>query len=187
MPFNNYAESALLCNVSVKGAIDGGSMNAFRGDMIIEEGSIADAQGRRNPPKSVLSQAVCLSKDGKIIMLAGAINKLEFLPELMERYQSDFAADIDVLLYVDNLEKPFTVELNGLLCKLIPRDEGAIWSLLMDDLRMEKSDFKGQSAETKVLTMFEALKDFKPKYETTSFDDALGYTREVVKEARGPV
>lgn len=63
----------------------------------------------------------------------------------------------------------------------------AVWKMLMDDLRLEKSDFKGQSAEDKVITMFEVLDDFKPSFEKLDCNDALGLTVEVKKEARGPV
>ena len=57
----------------------------------------------------------------------------------------------------------------------------------MDDLRLDKDDFKGQSAEDKVITMFDAIKGFKPRYEQVTLDDAAKLTVAVKKEARGPV
>lgn len=187
MIFDQYTENALLCNVSVKGETSTSGTTVFRGDMVIEEGEIADAQGRRLPPKSVLKQAVVLSEGDKLSVVSGAIDDIVFIPQFIEKYSADFAESVNLLFYVSNISKGMIVEVEGYNCTLIPHDEGAVWTMLMDDLRLEKSDFKGQSAEDKVITMFDALKDFKPKFETKSYNDALGFTVAITKEARGPV
>ena len=109
------------------------------------------------------------------------------LPEYIDKYQADFASDITLLFYVTNISRPMFVTINDVKTTLIPHNEGAVWTMLMDDFRLEKSDFKGQSAEDKVVTMFDALQDFKPKFETKTYNDALGFTIQVTKEARGPV
>ncbi|SMF28078.1 hypothetical protein SAMN02745866_01795 [Alteromonadaceae bacterium Bs31] len=186
MPLANYAENKLLCNVSVNGATSTSGIFAFRGDMIIIEGEVADAQGRRHPPKAVLKQAVVLATGEKLTNLAGAVDDIGYLPGFVEKYGSDFAEDIRLVFYVSNIGRPLYTEIKGFSCILIPQD-GAVWTMLMDDLRLEKSDFKGQSAEDKVITMFEDLSGFKPKYETFGYNEALSFTVQSKKEARGPV
>ena len=187
MILEQYAEQSLLCNVSVNGLTSTKDNYAFRGDIVIEEGEIADTQGRRLPPKSVVKQAVVLVSANKIKMIAGALDDIVQVPEFVGKYGSDFSDDIKLLFYVSNINKAVKVTIDGKLSVLLPHDEGAVWTMLMDDLRLEKSDFKGQSAENKVITMFEALESYVPKCEEKSYNDALGYTVEVKKEARGPV
>lgn len=187
MILETYAQNALLCNVSVNGETSSSGLYAFRGDMVVEEGEIADAQGRRHPPKSVVKQAVVLCNAEKITAVAGAVDDLGYLPGFIAKYNADFADGIIMLFYVANVNRPMTVAIEGYQAVIIPHDDGAVWTMLMDDLRMEKSDFKGQSAEDKVITIVDGLKEFNPKYEEKSFNDALSFTVEVKKEARGPV
>lgn len=187
MLLDTYESNQLLGNQSVKGATTSAGKFAFRGDLVIEEGEIADAQGRRMPPKSVVKQAVMLLSDSKILGIAGEIHSLDLLAEFSAKYCADIDPALPILFYVANLGKPLKVEWSGLNFILIPHEDGAVWNTLMDDLRLDKDDFKGQSAEDKVITMFDAIKDFKPKYESVALDDAAKFTIEVKKEARGPV
>jgi len=48
-----YEQQSLLCNVSICAATTQAGVDAFRGDLVLEEGDIADASGRRMPPRSV--------------------------------------------------------------------------------------------------------------------------------------
>jgi len=71
--------------------------------------------------------------------------------------------------------------------QLQAHEEGAVWNTLADDLRLDKEDFKGQSAEDKVLTVYAALRDYRSKLETLSYEAALGCTVAHRREARGPI
>ncbi|MCF0017218.1 hypothetical protein LZ639_17975 [Pseudomonas stutzeri] len=61
MLLKTYETQNLLCNVSVNGATTTPDTYAFRGDLVLEEGEIADASGRR-PPWS--SRRSCSSSRG---------------------------------------------------------------------------------------------------------------------------
>lgn len=187
MLFDTFSESSLLCNVSVTGATSESGTIAFRGDMIIVEGDIADAQGRRLPPKSTVKQAVALAKNDKMFFISGAVDDVKSIPAFIDRYKDTFADDVLIIFYTRNLGKGIFTTINGVPCTLSPHDEGAVWSMLMDDFRLEKSDFKGQSAEDKCITMYEGETDFKPKFEEVDFTCVSDYTIEVKREARGPV
>ncbi len=187
MLLKTYESNNLLCNTSVNGATSQAGLYAYRGDLVLTEGEIADDAGRRLPPTAVVKQSSVLVKDGKITMCSGIIHDLNKVPEFVERYRHDLAPGVSVLFYIENLSKPLIVDLDGVNMILIPHEEGAAWQTLMDDLRLDKDDFKGQSAEDKVVTMAEALADFKPKYDSLSFNEATAFISEIKREHRGPV
>jgi hypothetical protein len=187
MLLKTYEAQNLLCNLSVLGATSKADTYAFRGDLVVTEGEIADDAGRRLPPTAVVKQAVVLAVGDKLAMVAGGLVHLADLPLFIERYRGDLAADVSVLFYVEDLTKALITELDGVPMILLPHEEGAIWNTLMGDLRLDKEDFKGQSAEDKVITQYEALKTFKPKLETVAFDTALTFVSKIQREHRGPV
>lgn len=187
MLLSTYEAQNLLCNLSVKGATSKAGVEAFRGDLVLVEGEIADASGRRLPPLAVVKQATVLFKDDKIAMISGILVELAHLPSFIERYRGDLATGVNVLFYVENLSKPMIVELDGVPMILLPHEEGAAWNTLMGDLRMDKDDFKGQSAEDKVITMADGLASYKPKLDTRTYEEALGFVVTHQREHRGPV
>lgn len=188
MLLKTYQERSLLCNQSVLGSTTQPGIEAFRGDLVLEEGDIADAAGRRLPPKSVIKQATLLVRDNKQWMSAGALADLATLPLFIEMYRDDLAPDVQVLFYVENLGKGLRVTLDGVDILLLPHaDGGAVWNTLMEDLKLDKEDFKGLSAEDKLLVIRDALDDFKPKVESLDFQQALDYIVESRRELRGPI
>lgn len=189
MLLNTYESKSLLCNLSVKGATTQPGVEAFRGDLVLREGEIADDAGRRLPPTAVIKQAAILVKNDKLEMIAGALTDLAHLPLLIEMYKHDLAPDVRVLFYVENIGKNLTIDVDGVICLLQPHAEGgAVWSLLMDDLRLDKDDFKGQSPEDKVITIYDALLTYKIKSESPSLQEALNTCIvESRRETRGPV
>lgn len=188
MLLKTYEEKCLLCNLSVNGATTQADTYAYRGDLVLAEGEIADDAGRRLPPTAVVKQATVLVKGDKISMISGIIVELAQVPLFVERYRQDLAADLKVLFYVQDLTKSLITELDGITIILLPHlDGGAAWQTLMDDLRMDKDDFKGQTAEDKVITMAEGLADYKPKLDTLSFEQCLTFVSKIQREHRGPV
>lgn len=189
MLLNTYESQNLLCNLSVKGATTQAGVEAFRGDLVLLEGEIADDAGRRLPPTAVIKQAALLAKDGKVQMIAGALSDLALVSAFVEKYKKDLAPGARIMFYVENIGKLLSIDVDGVVCLLKPHEEGgAVWSLLMDDLRLDKEDFKGQSPEDKVITIYEAMADFKPKTESPSLQEALSsFIVESRRESRGPV
>ncbi|MEM0911999.1 MAG: hypothetical protein AAGJ37_13550, partial [Pseudomonadota bacterium] len=187
MLFETYANNSELCNVSVNGATSQDGKFAFRGDMVIVDGDIADAQGRRHPPKVTLKQAVALSTQDALSMVAGAVDDVADIKSFVAKYDTDLSENTALLFYAANISKSLKVNVDGKTVTVIPHDDGAVWTLMMDDLCLEKSDFKGQSAEDKVITMYDALLDFSPRFDEVEFDEALSFITEVKREMRGAV
>jgi hypothetical protein len=58
---------------------------------------------------------------------------------------------------------------------------------VIDELALEKSDFKGQSSADKLVTLLDELKGYKPKYPTTPLADVLAGATDVTREGWGAV
>jgi hypothetical protein len=188
MLLKTYETRCLICNLSFLGASTQPDTFAFRGDLVLEEGDIADASGRRMPPRSVVKQAAVLEQNGKLTMVVGGLIDLAFLPLFLENYRADLAPNVQVLFYVENLGKAQQVDLDGVIINLLPHfDGGAIWNTLMGDLKLDKDDFKGRTAEDKLLVLQKALTGYSPKVEIVTFQQALGHVVELRRESRGPI
>jgi hypothetical protein len=189
MLLNRYDERALLTNANIKEKTSQ-NLGAYRGDLVLEEGEIADAQGRRKPPLSCIKQVAMLAGEDKIVFISGFLEKLELLPLFYEKYAADLAEDLVAVFYVENIPKPIQVTFHGVKQVLLPmiEGEGTVWNDLNEELALEKTDFKGQSAADKVVTVYNTVKtDYHPKYPEVSWEDALAGTVEVKKELRGAV
>jgi hypothetical protein len=90
-------------------------------------------------------------------------------------------------MFVVNIDKPMVVQLGGLDIAAIGMQEGLIWNELIDLAALEKGDFKGQSPTGKIVTVYKALSDFKPKGDKLGFEEALNSTVELTRAGRGPV
>lgn len=187
MLLDRYEQQSLLYNINFKDAAGTDGWQAYRGDLTLVEGEIADASGRRKPPVAGIAGAVILTNGEKIKMIAGFLDAISDLPVFIERYSGDFADDMKALFYVPNVHAPIQAEAAGKTFVLIPLTDGMVWNEMMDELSLEKSDFKGQSAAEKVVTMYEGFASYKPKYATLSLDEALSKATSAKREDRGPV
>lgn len=187
MLLTRYEQEQLLFNANLKGNTSQADTEAYRGDLVLEEGEIADIQGRRKPPHSVVKQVALLATAGKLTFVSGFMEKIESLPLFADKYGKDLAEGAPIVLFVENIAAPLHVTYHGANYALIPMLEGenTVWNELLEMLGLEKGDFKGQSAEDKVLTVYEAVKsDFKTGSPAMDFATASAHAVTVKKEAR---
>lgn len=187
MLLDSYEQSGLFYNANFKEATTTGGMSAYRGDLVLVEGEIADDKGRRKPPVAGMLGAVVLADAEKIKLLAGSLDDLAQIDILLEKYGAAFAPEMRAVLYVVNIAKPMKTTAGGVEFVLIPMTDGMVWNELVDELALEKGDFKGQSSADKLVTVLEAFKDYKPKYETVSLEEAKTRVNGNKRESRGPV
>jgi hypothetical protein len=185
MLFDTYEPKGLLFNMNFKEAA--GNYAGYRGDLVLELGEIGDAHGHRKPPVSTIKNTIVLAENDKIKLYVGSLDELELLPKVLDYYQADFAPDVRMILFVVNINKPLVIELGGLSISAIGMQEGLIWNELIDIAALDKGDFKGQSPTEKIVTVYKALSDYKPKGDKVSFDEALKRTVELKRAGRGPV
>lgn len=185
MLFDAYEQKGLLFNMNFKEA--NGSFAAYRGDLVLELGEVGDALGHRKPPVATIKNTIVLAEDDKIKLYVGSLDELELLPKVLDYYQADFTPDVRIILFVVNINKPLIIDAGGLSIAAIGMQEGLIWNELIDIAALDKSDFKGQSALEKIITVYKALSDFKPKGDKVSFMEALTRTVELKRAGRGPV
>lgn len=172
MLFDQYESQGLLYNVNFKETTSTAGLIAYRGDLILVEGEVADEQGRRKPPVSLIIGAAAIAEGDTLKMLVGSIDDIAQLPQVIERYLPACTAETRLLMYVVNLGKPMLVEVAGLTLPLVPMAEGMVWTTLCDELRLDKDDFKGQSSGNKVLTVYKAMADFKARFPVCSLEEA---------------
>jgi hypothetical protein len=150
----------------------------------LREGSTTD----RKPPELLLRQTAILADSEKFIFVSGLFDELQHVPVFIEKYKSALTPETLALFFVENIATPMMLELEGVTFKFVPYKEGMVWNETLELLYIEKADLKGQSAEDKVVTVYEAAKSFSTKTDPISFDEALSKTIIVKKEAAvGPI
>jgi hypothetical protein len=187
MLLDNYQARELLFNANLKEKASSGDVYAYRGDLVLKEGEIADDLGRKKPPHATMKEAALLVDNDKLKFVGGFIDELDWLPVFVEKYGADFAPGLLAILYVANIAQAVQVEYQGVLYVLIPLTEGMVWNELIEEMRMEKSDFKGLSAADKVIALYDAVKDYKPRYEKLSFDALAVKTTSAKRATHGAV
>lgn len=187
MLYDRYEQNQWLFNMNFKEAL--GEKAAYRGELVVIEGEVADAQGRRMAPKAVLKQSVSLASGDKLVFVGGLADKLDFVEPFLAKYAADFTPATHVILFVVNVAKPVVVDVNGAAVELIPLQDGMVWNELADLIGYEKDDFKGQSASEKVVTLVDGLAQRlkKLKGERISLVEAMGLGTDVKREARGAI
>lgn len=186
MPLQNYQSSGLLFNTNFLEQTSTPDTFGYRGELVLIEGEVADAKGHVKPPVEVM-RGVALLADDKLKLVIGAIDRLDLLQTFVDKYKADFSADMEAVLYVVDIKDPVIVELEGISFVLIPLLQGVPWNETIDELGLEKSDFKGQSAADKIVTLLDELRDYQPKYPRVSMADALADTTDLVREGWGAV
>ena len=186
MLLNNYKESNLFTNSNFLTETSNTGVFAYRGELVLIEGGLGDDKGHAKPPLEVMRGAALLA-DAKLKMVIGGFDQLSSLSVFVEKYKADFAPDMKVVLYVVNIKEPLQVEIEGITFVLIPLVQGLPWNEIIEELYLEKSDFKGQSSADKVFTIYDKLQSYSPKYPLVSLDDALAATTDAVREALGAV
>jgi hypothetical protein len=186
MPLKDFKDAGLLFNSNFLEETIAAGTWGYRGELVLVEGGPGDDKGHSKPPVDVIRGAVLLGDD-KLKLLVGAIDRLESLPTLIDKYQDEFAPDMKAVLYVVNIKEPMVAKAGNTEFVLIPLVHGVPWNEVIDELALEKSDFKGQSPADKVLTVYKELADYLPKYPHVTLEEALSQTTETVREAFGAV
>lgn len=177
----------LFFNANFKEKASTGGLVAYRGELILQEGEVADANGRRKPPTEVLKQAVLLADAAGLKLVSGSLDELQQFPFLLEKAGADFNAGTIAVFFTVNIPNGFITVVNGATVAFIPLVQGMVWTELSDLVALDKGDFKGLSAADKVVTVYDALKGHKFKYPELSVDEALKMTNNAKRETHGAI
>ena len=187
MLLDQYEQSSLLFNTNFRDKCSEIDIEAYRGELVLIE-NVKDDKGHPKPPLAIMRHAVILTRDDKLCFVSGCLDKFSYLEKFIEKYQDDFAEDMKVLFFVVNITKLMQVEIDGINYILIPLTEGVAWNELIEELAMEKSDFKGQSPADKIVTAYKEFKSgYIPKYDKVSFEDATALVADIKRESIGAV
>lgn len=185
MLLDQYEQNQLFFNSNFKEAI--GPAVAYRGELVIKPGEVADAQGRRKPPAELLRQCVLLARGDELTLISGHLDELQHFDMLYETVAAALTPATIIVLFVVNIDKGFIAPVGPAKGIFIPMVQGMAWNELIDLVALEKSDFKGQSSAEKVVTLFDALKGYKPKFAETTVAEALKATNKAKRETHGAV
>jgi hypothetical protein len=186
MLLEKYKAAGLLFNSNFLEGSTTSGLSAYRGELVLIEGEVADTKGHAKPPVEVM-RGVALLADTQLRFVLGALDDVAFLPAFVEKYKADFAPDMKALMYIVNIQAPVQVEIKGINFVLIPLIQGVPWNELIEEVRLDKSDFKGLSAADKVVKMVDELQSYKPKYPAASLDDVLVSTIDVKRQGWGAI
>lgn len=174
-------------NSNFREAASGAGWEAYRGELVVIEGEVADDQGRRKPPVALFKQATVLTEGDTLKLISGSLEELQHWPHFMEKFGVDMTAGTIAVMFTVNIPKPFVSTVNGATVVFIPLVEGLCWNELIDLAALEKGDFKGQSSADKVVTVFKALQGNKYKYPEMPVEEALKTTNNAKREVHGAV
>lgn len=160
---------------------------AYRGELVLKEGEVADAQGRRKPPVELMKQAILLTSGDQLKLFAGSIDELQFVPALLEKYGADLSAGSIVVLFTVNIDNPFVAKVGEGKLVFIPLVQGMVWNELCDIVALDKGDFKGMSAADKVVTLYKGLADTPFKYPEVALEVAMTQTNGNKRENHGAI
>jgi hypothetical protein len=184
MLLETYQAKGLLTVTLVNGQTSDTGVYAYRGDLVLKEGSLREGSTTdRRPPEALLIHSALIVENDMIKFINGLLPTLDLLPVFVEKYKNDIAPDCIALIFVENISKGMQVTLEGVTYKLLPFKEGLVWNELLEELYIEKSELKNQSAEDKVAIAYAAAKSYNPKTPLISLAEAEENTIVVIKEA----
>jgi hypothetical protein len=186
MLLDTYKTQELMWLITINGKTKNG-LNAFRGDLIVKLGEFNEVANKRNPPEAVIKEAVILADDTSLLMVIGNFSDILELPEFIARFTPDLAAECKPLFFVDNLKESVVVDVDGRQYTLIPLPSGMVWNEVLDLCYLDKHDLKEQSTEDKVVTVYNAMKSYQPKFKTSTLDEAIANRTGVKREVWGAV
>lgn len=178
---------SLFFNANFKEAATQAGWAAYRGELVLKEGEVADSQGRRKPPHEVLKQAALLAAGDELKLITGSLDALQHVPSLLEKYGAEIKPGTIGIFFTVNIDKPFVSTINGVPLTFIPLAQGMAWNELIDIAALEKGDFKGQSSADKVLTVYNALLGSKFKYPEMPLEEAMTKTNSTKRENHGAI
>lgn len=186
MLLTTYKEDGDLFYTNFLEATSAGDKMSYRGDLVLIAGEVGDELGHKKPPKAILREAVILADD-KIHMLLGGLDDVNNLQLILDKYGKDFADDVKVMLFIVNLKSAGKLSWEGKELILIPLVQGVPWNECMEEVRLEKSDFKGQKPGDKLLTMLDGINDYDPKYPAVTLEEACATATNAKRELQGAV
>lgn len=181
-----YKDTHLLFNDNFLDQTSEANLYGYRGELVLVQGEVADDKGHLKPPVEVM-RGVAILADEKVHLVIGAIDRVTSLHTFIEKYQDGFADGLTAVLFVVDIEKPMKISVGSSEFVLIPLVQGVPWNEMIDELALEKSDFKGQSAADKIITMRDEMKSYKPNYDEVDLDTALAAGTGQVRESWGAV
>lgn len=185
MLLDTYEEQGLFFNTNFK-ALASSGLQVYRGELVLVEGELAEDTGRRKAPTQLVREVVLVADETKLKMVVGGLDAVAEVEAFISRYSSDLAEDAKIFLLAPNAHTEAKIDIAGVSAFMLPW-EAMVWAQFTEELRMEKSDFKGLSAADKVTTAFDELKGYAPSFPFIPMDEMLANATSAKKETHGAI
>lgn len=156
-------DNNLTWQFTLKGDMTTAGTYGYRGSLVITEGKVLSAD-KQLPPKATAKQVIAISDAEKLTFFAAELVTMNDFEPMMEKYKEFFTPDTLTYLFIIDLDKPVSLEYNGVKITAIPLDESSVWNELLDIADLEKSELKRMSTEEKTDTLVSEVKTAKVSY-----------------------
>ncbi|EIC21602.1 hypothetical protein Thi970DRAFT_01818 [Thiorhodovibrio frisius] len=187
MLLENYQQQERFWMTTLFGATTKSDLQAFRGEFTVLEGELNAVAGKRTPPRALLKQAVLLATADKLLMVAGSFESVDELPEFISLFKDDLDPSCVPVIFIENLAESCQIDAEGNRYVLIQYREGAVWNEVSEFYYIDKHDLKGLSSEDKVLKLYEAGKEYQPKFPVKTLEEVLATKTNAKREGFGAV
>ncbi len=142
---------------AMKGALGVAGRYGYRGALVVTEGKMITAE-KQMPPKATISQAIAISGEESMLLLAGKLDSFDDFAAAFERYKSVLVPDTLITLFFEDLMSDAVFEYEGSTVYAFSLDESSVWNELVEYADLEKREIKRLGAEEKLDTLYDALK-----------------------------
>jgi len=142
----------------------------YRGSLVIEPGKIMSAD-KQLPPKATAKQVILVTESEKIDFIACELETLDFFEPFVDAYKTMLSPTGLYILFVTDLDSDGKFEYDGFTFYALSLDESSVWNELLDHADLSKGDLKKLSAEDKIDTVYDSIKNTKLRISDKSYDD----------------
>ncbi|MBN2816542.1 MAG: hypothetical protein JXQ67_07635 [Campylobacterales bacterium] len=142
----------------------------YRGSLIITPGTVMSAD-KQLPPKATCTQSILVTDSDKIDFLACELSTLNFFEPFIDVYKDVLSPDGLYIFFVADLDTDGKIEYEGFTFYMFSLDESSVWNELLEHANLSKGDLKKSSAEEKIDTVYDEIKNTTLRIATKSYEE----------------
>ena len=148
-PIESIYENALQSKPAFNDVLGTAGHYGYRGDLIIKE------------TNAMLKNTIIISDENAILLFAAELENFDDFEAAFECYASYLRSDTLIMLFINNLMSDALFTYKGINIYAYSLDESSVWNELISHADLDKRELKRMDAQTKLDTLFDALKASK--------------------------
>jgi hypothetical protein len=159
-PIDYIYENELQLQPSFKGELGVPERFGYRGELTVPT------------TKIIVKHAIVISNADETLLFAAELEDFADFEATFECYKKMLTPKTLVTLFVDNLLSNVLFEYEGISVYAFALDESSVWNELVAYADLDKKELKRMSAEEKLDTLYEGIKDAKLYVEKKTYEEA---------------